>query len=51
MTGYNWQGHVFDWKGAPEQYGAIHFHDDDIDNARWQVSFEWKVPKGTSSKF
>jgi N,N-dimethylformamidase len=51
MTGYNWQGQVFDWKVAPEQYGAIHFHDDDIDDARWAVSFEWKVPEGTSSKF
>ena len=51
MTGYNWQGQVFDWKAAPEQYGAIHFHDDDIDDARWAVSFEWKVPAGTSSKF
>jgi N,N-dimethylformamidase len=51
MTGYNWQGQVFDWKVAPEQYGAIHFHDDDIDDARWTLSFEWKVPKGTSSKF
>ncbi len=51
MTGCNWQGQVFDWKVAPEQYGAIHFHDDDIDDARWAVSFEWKVPTGTSSKF
>jgi N,N-dimethylformamidase len=51
MTGYNWQGQVFDWKTAPEQYGAIHFHDDDIDDARWAVSFEWKVPEGNSSKF
>ncbi len=51
MTGYNWEGQVFDWKVAPEQYGAIHFHDDDIDDARWATSFEWTVPKGTSSKF
>ncbi|SDR98248.1 N,N-dimethylformamidase beta subunit family domain-containing protein [Bradyrhizobium canariense] len=51
MTGYNWEGQVFDWKTAPEQYGAIHFHDDDIDDARWATSFEWTVPKGTSSKF
>ena len=42
---------MFDWKAAPEQYGAIHFHDDDIDDARWAVTFEWKVPTGTSSKF
>ena len=51
MTGYNWKGLVFDWKVALDQYGAIHFHDDDIDDARWKVSFEWTVPKGTSSKF
>ena len=51
MTGYNWEGQVFDWKTAPAQYGAIHFHDDDIDDARWATSFEWTVPKGTSSKF
>jgi len=51
MTGYNWQGQVFDWKVAPAQYGAIHFHDDDIDDARWSMSFEWTVPKGISSKF
>ena len=29
MTGSNWTGAVHDWKAAPEQYGAIHFHDDD----------------------
>ncbi|MCW5717455.1 MAG: LamG domain-containing protein [Bauldia sp.] len=51
MTGYNWEGQIFDWKIAPKQYGAIHFHDDDIDDARWATSFEWTVPKGTSSKF
>ncbi|MBL29211.1 MAG: N,N-dimethylformamidase large subunit [Rhodospirillaceae bacterium] len=50
MTGHNFNGHVFDWKSAPEQYGAIHFHDDDVDDARWAVSFEWDVPEGTSSK-
>ena len=51
MTGYNWEGQIFDWKNAPQQYGAIHFHDDDIDDARWSTSFEWTVPQGTSSKF
>lgn len=51
MTGPNWKGWTFDWKEAPEQYGAIHFHDDDLDDARWQVDFEWKVPDGTKSRF
>lgn len=44
MTGHNFTGHNFDWKHAPKEYGAIHFHDDDIDNARWEVDFEWQVP-------
>lgn len=44
MTGHNWGGHVFDWKQAPREYGAIHFHDDDLDDARWDVDFEWEVP-------
>ena len=49
LTGHNWDGHVFDWKQAPQQYGAIHFHDDDLDDARWQVDFEWQVPKNQKS--
>ena len=51
MTGHNFSGHNFDWKHAPKEYGAIHFHDDDVDYARWDVDFECDVPEGTSSKF
>ncbi len=51
MTGYNFSGHNFDWKHAPKEYGAIHFHDDDIDDARWEVDFEWTVPTGQNSAF
>jgi len=49
MTGYNWAGDVFDWRFAPEQYGAIHFHDDDLYDAGWQTDFTWTVPEGTPS--
>jgi len=49
MTGVNWSGHNFDWKHAPSEYGAIHFHDDDIDDARWDVDFEWQVPSDIKS--
>lgn len=49
MTGYNWSGHNFDWKHTPEEYGSIHFHDDDIDDARWAVDFEWEVPADVKS--
>jgi N,N-dimethylformamidase len=51
MTGHNFSGHNFDWKHAPQEYGAVHFHDDDIDNARWDVDFEWTVPNDQASAF
>ncbi len=51
MTGHNFSGNNFDWKHAPKEYGAIHFHDDDVDDARWDVDFEWEVPANISSKF
>jgi N,N-dimethylformamidase len=51
MTGYNWSGHTFDWKHAPKEYGAIHFHDDDVDDARWEADFVWTVPAGFKSRF
>ena len=49
MTGHNWAADIFDWRRAPEQYGAIHFHDDDIFDAGWQTDISWVVPEGTSS--
>ncbi|MCW5623114.1 MAG: LamG domain-containing protein [Burkholderiales bacterium] len=49
MTGYNWSGHNFDWKHAPAEYGAIHFHDDDVDDARWDADVVWEVPKDLKS--
>ena len=44
VTGHNWTGDESDFKVAPSQYGAIHFHDDDLEDAQWDVSFEWTVP-------
>jgi N,N-dimethylformamidase len=44
MTGYNWRGVETNWQHAHNEYGAIHFHDDDLDDARWDVDFELDVP-------
>jgi N,N-dimethylformamidase len=44
VTGRNWDGSETSWRHAPEQYGAIHFHDDDLDDAGWQTSFVLHVP-------
>ncbi len=49
MKGHNWTANYTDFNRAPQEYGAIHFHDDDLDDARWDVSFEVEVPPDLSS--
>ncbi|MBM3518674.1 MAG: LamG domain-containing protein, partial [Alphaproteobacteria bacterium] len=49
MTGYNWTGAEPKWSNAPEQYGAIHFHDDDIYDAQWDADFTLTIPRGMKS--
>ncbi len=44
MAGFNWSGEIHDPKQAPEQYGAIHFHEDDLYDAGWESDFAWIVP-------
>ncbi len=51
MTGYNWTGDEIVYHHAPEEYGAIHFHDDDIDDARWDADFGFTAPEGLKSGF
>ena len=45
MTGYNWSGAEMSWSAAPHEYGAIHFHDDDIYDAGWDSDFALTVPE------
>lgn len=49
VTGYNWTSEEVNFVHAPEQYGAIHFHDDDLEDAEWEVDFTFQVPKNLSS--
>ena len=49
MTGHNWSGDSHDWRHAPEQYGAIHFHDDDIYDAQWETDFTLSLPDDMAS--
>ena len=51
VTGHLWKNSDFDFKRVPEQYGAIYFHDDDLEDAGWETDFEWAVPEGTRSGF
>ncbi len=45
MKGWNWDASQQDWRSAPQQYGAIHFHDDDLYDAGWQTDFVLEVPE------
>lgn len=49
VAGFRWSGKNQDWKKAPWDYSAVHFHDDDIYDLEWEESFEWTVPSGTRS--
>ncbi len=49
VTGHNWNGRAMDFKHAPDQYAAIRFNDDDLDDARWDVDFEYTVPEDLAS--
>ena len=49
MTGQNWDGTEMNWRHAPHQYGAIHFHDDDMIDARWETDFSFTVPNDQRS--
>ena len=49
VTGHNWTSSEMDFKRAADQYGAIYFHDDDIEDARWEVGFEFRVPDSLKS--
>jgi len=49
MTGHNWSGAVRNWQHAPGQYSAIHFHDDDLQDAGWETDFVWTPPPGLPS--
>lgn len=49
MTGHNWNGREEVYRHAPDQYGAIHFHDDDLDDARWQTNVTLTVPEAMTS--
>ncbi len=44
LTGHNWRGDELCWVKDPSQYGSIHFHDDDVDDARWSADFALEVP-------
>jgi N,N-dimethylformamidase len=49
VTGSTWDGSVQDWRQDPTQYAAIHFHSDDLYDARWQPSLKVRLPETLKS--
>jgi N,N-dimethylformamidase len=46
MIGSNWSAREMCWRHAPAEYGAIHFHDDDIYDFGWETDFTFTIPEG-----
>ena len=49
MKGSNWSGREHCWRHAPTEYGAIHFHEDDLCDCGWETDFTYTVPTGLQS--
>ena len=44
VTGHNFTGMQTSFHLAPAEYGAIHFHADDLEDAGWAVDFSVTIP-------
>lgn len=49
MTGWNWDGREEHFIHCPEQYGALWFHEDSLDDSRWQKSSTLAIPANLPS--
>ena len=44
VTGHNFTGAQTNFNLAPHEYGAIHFHDDDVEDVAWESDFRFTIP-------
>lgn len=49
VAGHDWDGSETDWTKAPYGYGAVHFHEEDLDDARWSTDFTIRIPQDARS--
>jgi N,N-dimethylformamidase len=49
MVGAGWTGREHCWRHAPEDYAAIHFHADDLNDCGWQTDVAFTPPEGLPS--
>jgi len=48
-VGVRWTGQEQCWRHAAGDYGAIHFHADDLEDCAWQPDFGFTIPAGLPS--
>jgi N,N-dimethylformamidase len=44
MTGHRFTGRILEASAAPAEFAAAHFHDDDLEDARWEPSVSLRLP-------
>ncbi len=44
VTGRHWDDDTTDFRGAPDEYAAVHFHADDLDDAGWEPCCALEIP-------
>ncbi|GII60419.1 large subunit of N,N-dimethylformamidase [Sphaerisporangium krabiense] len=49
LTSHDWDRKTMDYHQDPRQWGAMHFHEDDLGDAGWKPAFTWKVPENARS--
>jgi N,N-dimethylformamidase len=51
VTGRRWTGRTLDFKTAPQEYSAAHFHNDDLEDACWEPAFSFTPTDDLRSGF
>ena len=44
VTAHNWDGSCYEWRHAPWLYGAVHFHEDDLEDVGWATTCTLPIP-------
>ncbi len=49
LRSQNWAGDILRYKDAPTQWAAIHFHEDDLNDAEWETDFTLTIDSAQPS--
>ncbi|MFA5489533.1 MAG: N,N-dimethylformamidase beta subunit family domain-containing protein [Candidimonas sp.] len=44
VPGLRWDSTVMNWQDKPDHFAALHFHDDTLEDAKWETSFSLTLP-------